>query len=741
MPKESAIDRLLRLTRVVVPAHERKDPRSGKVEHVDTYTYQRRGGRQAITGTFRRLGAEATPTQRAAAPKASPTPTQRVAEATPSPAKKAPAKKAPAKKRAARRGTSKTTQRGVKVRTGQKKKTIPPEEKARIRAEIAKHPIDPQNIVDVWDQANPYELKSGRNWYPNAHKAAVALAKAWGVSIRQAAGMIAVYSPQKGIGHNLIEASEVLRTGRPIGGEGAHANYVPSPDDLHEIRVGVMATQNQRDRAAAILLGEDFEDVFAGPMRTTGRSAGTREPTALKIRAFAGLIARGGQDPHARLADVVVDRHAAGVARGMRFTEDDFSVEGPSDSLKKFTGYADAYREAARRLSEREGREVSPEEVQAVTWLARRRLNGDMDARRKKIQASDEADLLNYMASYEPTVADIIGNPETGYVLAKSTDVGRTRPPASGTVEDPIDVQGDVDKAVVYLAQGLHVRLNKPSEVAILTERMHAYIQEVKAKGEKTPDINLCNLTVPGTNLFCHEHKGIPRIKMPQLSGTPRPGSPAYEMRDDRGRVNVGPAFRASLVASGVGVTETTMPASHLKATQMELDGAKVASMVAKLRKLGAKAKDNPIFVSNDGYVLDGHHRWAANAVLDSDDNEFGNTEMTVIQVDMEIGKLLDYANWFADEAGIQQASMSSRPEDDGPPGSNVADPLQNKAANPLVNKVAASAVTDYWERVYGWNPCCGPSTAEWEAIDEWREDNPSLAALAAKLESFAGED
>jgi hypothetical protein len=38
------------------------------------------------------------------------------------------------------------------------------------------------------------------------------------------------------------------------------------------------------------------------------------------------------------------------------------------------------------------------------------------------------------------------------------------------------------------------------------------------------PKFDLCKVTVKGTNLFCVESKGIPRIKMPQLAGVPAKG-------------------------------------------------------------------------------------------------------------------------------------------------------------------------------------------------------------------------
>lgn len=47
----------------------------------------------------------------------------------------------------------------------------------------------------------------------------------------------------------------------------------------------------------------------------------------------------------------------------------------------------------------------------------------------------------------------------------------RGRPDGAGTPDDPIDVQGDLDKAARLLADGRHVRLNQPSEVATVVSR------------------------------------------------------------------------------------------------------------------------------------------------------------------------------------------------------------------------------------------------------------------------------
>lgn len=293
------------------------------------------------------------------------------------------------------------------------KDTISPAEKARIRKRLEANPVDSKHIVDLFEQATPGEVEAGEVWYPNAHRVAQVMAKRHGIDVRTAAGLLANYSPQKPWGRNMIEAHQVAMTKKPHGGTGANIVVdLDALDEVNERRVGVMTTSTQKRRAVKLLAaGKDFNEVFAGRNKT-----GSIPPKSLKIRAFGELIANGGQPDGADLPLVVIDRHAAGVARGIRFTEDDFTIDGPSGSLKKYRVYADAYRAAAETLSEKHGRRITPEQVQAVTWLTRQRLNGETDSRRKSLGARDAKEALHYFAQYEPDIAEIIVGGMTGYM-------------------------------------------------------------------------------------------------------------------------------------------------------------------------------------------------------------------------------------------------------------------------------------------------------------------------------------
>lgn len=251
---------------------------------------------------------------------------------------------------------------------------------------------------------------------------------------------------------------------------------------------------------------------------------------------------------------------------------------------------------------------------------------------------------------------------------------GKPYPPATGTVDDPIDVQGDLRAAAMHLAEGRHIRLNKVDEVGTLLDELATLVNEAKAKGDKAPDINLCQVSMPGTNLFCAEHKGIPRTQMPQLGGQPVPGSRADELpRDKNGEVNIAQAFRDRLGELGIGIEVKDVKANWLKASQMELDGPKVAGMTGAMKE--GKVPDAAIFVTRDGYVIDGHHRWASKVALDAEDGELGNLEMPVEMVDMEIGEALAFANAFALDFGIQPKGLGAKAEGTGAPDTKVDTP------------------------------------------------------------------
>jgi hypothetical protein len=225
----------------------------------------------------------------------------------------------------------------------------------------------------------------------------------------------------------------------------------------------------------------------------------------------------------------------------------------------------------------------------------------------------------------------------------------------------PDVVTDDPDEAVKALSEGKRVELRQPREISTLLDKLAAYAQEAKEKDGKVPNLDLCRVSVKGTNVFCSGSKGIPRLRMPQLkAANPKPGSKADKMkRDSRGEVDIMPKFIESLKARGITVTDKRESPAYLRASQAEINGAKVAGMF-KAMEAGTMAEGS-IMVSKDNYVVDGHHRYAAELGRDAQDGKLGDDDMAVQQVDMPILQVLAEANRFAEQWGIPSAGFGAQ--------------------------------------------------------------------------------
>ncbi len=210
-------------------------------------------------------------------------------------------------------------------------------------------------------------------------------------------------------------------------------------------------------------------------------------------------------------------------------------------------------------------------------------------------------------------------------------------------------------------------------------------VADAKAKGEPAPNINLCDVTVPGTNLYCDDNLGIPRDEMPQFKGNASPGSRAAGMdKDASGEVDTEPVFREMLQQKGIKTLQTEVPADKLKATQKDLVGAKVVGMMGALEKDPNHPKITaPIYVSRDGYVIDGHHRWAA-VVAYNAANPDKQIQMKTTVLDQDIKDAIPMANKFAEDMGIAAKKADANKEAPSTPTSapKLTDKIKQKIEN-----------------------------------------------------------
>ena len=212
---------------------------------------------------------------------------------------------------------------------------------------------------------------------------------------------------------------------------------------------------------------------------------------------------------------------------------------------------------------------------------------------------------------------------------------------------------------------------------------------EAKAKGEKAPNYNLCDVAVPGTNLYCDNNLGIPREDMPQFKGKPQPGSAADKMpKDKNGEVDTEEVFKQMLKDKGIKTMDTEIPSDGLKASQSELVGAKVAGMTKALEQDPMnKSITAPIYVSRDGYVIDGHHRWAAMTSKAIKDGKPANMKVHVI--DMDAKDIIPMANKFAENIGVAAKKADAN-----------AETTPSHKDDEQQNKVIASRIQD---KIKGW--------------------------------------
>jgi len=225
----------------------------------------------------------------------------------------------------------------------------------------------------------------------------------------------------------------------------------------------------------------------------------------------------------------------------------------------------------------------------------------------------------------------------------------------------PIKV-GSVEEGVLLVQQGKVVEVKDAGTAHTLITRLAEVAAERAAQGRDAQDYDLCQVSVAGSNLFCAESirnekypKGIGRLEMPQLGGKPVPGSEADTLPRnpwDPKEVDGAAHFMSYLQGIGVSTQRDEVPAANLRASQRELVGSIVSKMINDTTFQPGK---NPIFVSRDGYIVDGHHRWAAVLGRDLMDGKLGDDKINVVRVNAPISEVLHLANAWSARFGIQQ--------------------------------------------------------------------------------------
>lgn len=182
------------------------------------------------------------------------------------------------------------------------------------------------NILAVYFSANAAELHEGHEWYNNARDICRHIADDTKLSLEKVVGVLAALSPNNRWDKNVADTERLIKV-------------FQAGEDTDLIKV---STYNKnKEKAVRILNGELPLDVLGG----------------LKVRAFYRCILGSNA--------VCIDGHAYAIWAGERIS----TTKTPSISPKLYAAIADDYRTAALQISEIKGVELSPCQVQAVTWV------------------------------------------------------------------------------------------------------------------------------------------------------------------------------------------------------------------------------------------------------------------------------------------------------------------------------------------------------------------------------------
>ena len=226
-----------------------------------------------------------------------------------------------------------------------------------------------------------------------------------------------------------------------------------------------------------------------------------------------------------------------------------------------------------------------------------------------------------------------------------------------------------VEEGIKRVLAGENVDMPDVAGAHTLVKELAKMAQDAKKRGGEKLRYDLCKVSVKGTNLFCGGNKGIPRDAMPQAKGDVVKGSKAEKLlaKQNTERVKNGEKatdevdgtkeFLTHLEKAGISASKPKRVRSDkLSATQQDMNGEKVGGMMTS-KDYDPSAE--PIFVSRDGYVVDGHHRWAATLGKDAQDGKLGNNhKMNVIVLDAPISKILKEANAWTDSFGIKRKKV-----------------------------------------------------------------------------------
>lgn len=189
------------------------------------------------------------------------------------------------------------------------------------------------------------------------------------------------------------------------------------------------------------------------------------------------------------------------------------------------------------------------------------------------------------------------------------------------------DASGSLEERANKLANGERIQVTKSEAKKIM---------KIMARREDDPD--LTNMHIENTLLYDEDNLNIPRNKMPQVPSDTKA------------------VFIAEMEKRGTRIQRGVADPAKLHPIQKEMSASKVGLIMKRLRDKGMKTGDDGrIVISKDNYVIDGHHRWAAAAMLSFEDS---SVKIPVIRVDMNHKDLISATLAWNKASGIQPIGL-----------------------------------------------------------------------------------
>jgi len=198
---------------------------------------------------------------------------------------------------------------------------------------------DIKNILAMYMQATPVDTQEGTVWYNNAHQICQGLSDKYNLPLSTVVGVVSALSPNNKWDRNILDAEQMIK---------AYCMGFDYPK--------VCTFGGNKDKAITILECEiDSSENICAILK------GNKT-----IAFFRGIFTNGQCD------EITVDGHAFNIWRGMYTSLN----EVPAISNKLYATVSDAYREAAVTINNLEGTKYSAAQIQAITWVTHRRING-----------------------------------------------------------------------------------------------------------------------------------------------------------------------------------------------------------------------------------------------------------------------------------------------------------------------------------------------------------------------------